>query len=82
MKDILTRKNSFYFKSNFLNNIEILYNLQCLTRAFNKTGLKWLDFIYQTEIVELLLKQESIDINMKDILNHKILIIFKSDFFI
>ena len=57
-------------------------NFWNLTQTFNDTALFSAAEKGHTEIVEILLNQEDIDINMKDILNKKTIIIFKSNFFI
>ena len=49
--------------------IEKLNNLWNLTQIFNKTVLDNAVSKGHKEIVELLLRQEGIDVNMKDILN-------------
>ena len=59
----------------FLNEIEILNVLWNLIRAFNKAALIHAVINGNKEIVELLLRQENIDINIRDILNHQIFII-------
>ena len=60
------------FKSNFFHEIEKLNDLWNLTRTFNWTALIIATINCHKEIVELLLKQEGIDINSKDILNQKL----------
>ena len=52
-----------------------------LTRKFNQTALIIAAYEGYTDIIKLLLSQEGIDINSKDIWNHKIFIIFKSNVF-
>ena len=59
------------FKSNFLNYIEKLNYLWNLNQTFNKTALIHAAEEGHEEIVELLISQEGIDINMKDILKQK-----------
>ena len=59
------------FKSNFLNYIEKLNYLWNLNQTFNKTALIHATEEGHEEIVELLISQEGIDINMKDILKQK-----------
>ena len=59
------------FKSNFFNYIEKLKYLWNLTRTFNCTAFIYAAKEGHKEIVELLMRQESIDINIKDILNRK-----------
>ena len=52
-----------------------------LTGTFNYTALILAASKGYKEIVELLIKQEGIDINIQDILNKKKFIMFKSNFF-
>ena len=59
------------FKSNFFDYIEKLNYLWNLTRTFNNTALILAANNVHKEIVELLLRQEGIDINIQDILNQK-----------
>ena len=59
------------FKSNFFNNIEKLNDLWNLTQTFNNTALIWAAAEGYKEIVELLIRQEGVGINLKDILNQK-----------
>ena len=59
------------FKSNFFHLIEKINYLWNLTQAFNKTALIHAVFYCHKEIAELLISQEDIDINMKDILKQK-----------
>ena len=59
------------FKSNFFNYIEKLKYLWNLTRTFNRTALIWAVQKGSKEIVELLIRQEGIDLNIQDILNRK-----------
>ena len=59
------------FKSNFSEKIENMNDLWNLTRIFNNTALILAGMRGHTEIVELLIRQEGIDINIKDILNRK-----------
>ena len=60
------------FKSNFFHDIENLKYLQNLTRTFNYTALIYASRDGYKEIVELLIRQEGIDINKKNILNQNI----------
>ena len=60
------------FKSIFFNGIEKLNDLQNLTRAFNNIALICAAKRGHKEIVEILLKQEGININSKNILNQKL----------
>ena len=69
------------FKSNFFHDIKKLNDLWNLTRTFNYTALIWAAQIGYKEIAEILIRQEGIDVNIKDILNQKTFIIFKSNFF-
>ena len=57
------------FKSNFFHAISNLNDFWDFLLTFNETALICAVSEGKTEIVELLLKQEGIDINMKDILN-------------
>ena len=50
---------------------EKLNDLWNLTQTFNWTALIWAAIKDHKEIIELLIRQEDIDINMKDILNRK-----------
>ena len=59
------------FKSNFFYDIENLNGLWNLTQTFNNTALIYATRYNYKEIVELLLRQEGIDINTQDILNSK-----------
>ena len=59
------------FKSNFFNMIEKLNDLWNLTRTFNCTALIWAAIKGHKEIVELLIRQEGIDIYMRSILKQK-----------
>ena len=59
------------FKSNFFHSIEKLKYLWNLTRIFNWTALICAAYKGHKEIVELLIRQEGIDINIQDILNQK-----------
>ena len=59
------------FKSNFFDYIEKLNDLWNLTRTFNYTALIYAAIGGHKEIVELLIRQEGIDINIQDILNQK-----------
>ena len=59
------------FKSIFFHEIEKMNDLQNLTRKFNWTALIYAASGGHKEIVELLLRQEGIDINIQDILNQK-----------
>ena len=59
------------FKSNFFHSIENLNYLWNLTRTFNSTALIYAAIRGHKEIVELLIRQEGIDINIQDILNQK-----------
>ena len=59
------------FKSNFFHDIEKLNDLWNLTRTFNDTALIFAAIRGHKEIVELLIRQEGIDINIQDILNQK-----------
>ena len=59
------------FKSNFFYDIENLNGLWNLTQTFNNTALIYAAFGGYKEIVELLLRQEGIDINIQDILHQK-----------
>ena len=59
------------FKSNFFNYIEKLKYLWNLTRTFNCTALIRAAFKGHKEIVELLIRQEGIDLNIQNILNRK-----------
>ena len=60
------------FKSNFFDYIANLNYLWNLTRTFNDTALILAAKEGHKEIVELLLRQEGIDINIQDILNQNI----------
>ena len=56
------------FKSNiFFHHIEILNTLWNLTGKFDNTALIHASFKGYTEIVEILLKQEDIDVNIRGI---------------
>ena len=55
------------FKSNFFHDIENLNYLWNLTRTFNDTSLILAVLKGHKEIVELLLRQEGIDINIQGI---------------
>ena len=59
------------FKSNFFNRIEKLNDLRDLTSIFNNTALIFAAREGHKEIVELLIRQEGIDINIQDISNQK-----------
>ena len=59
------------FKSNFFHRIEKLNYLWNLTRTFNDTALICAASEGHKEIVELLIRQEGIDINIRGILNQK-----------
>ena len=59
------------FRYNFFHKIEKLNYLWNLTRTFNRTGLICAAYEGHKEIVELLIRQEGIDINIQDILNRK-----------
>ena len=59
------------FKSNLFHTIEILNDLWNSIRTFNDTALIYAAKEEKTDIVEILLKQNGIDVNMKDILNKK-----------
>ena len=60
------------FKSNFFDYISNLNYLWNLTRTFNSTALICAAYEGHKEIVELLLRQEGIDINIQNILNQNI----------
>ena len=60
------------FKSNFFHSIENLNDLWNLTRTFNRTALICAAWKGYKEIVELLIRQEGIDINIQNILNQNI----------
>ena len=60
------------FKSNFFHDIENLNYLWNLTRTFNSTALIYAAIRGHKEIVELLIRQEGIDINIQNILNQNI----------
>ena len=60
------------FKSNFFNMIVKLKYLWNLTRIFNWTALICAIVEGHKEIVELLIRQEGIDINIKNVLNKNI----------
>ena len=55
----------------FFYGIKIYDDLWYLTLSFNNTGLIYAVYGNHREIVELLLRQEGIDINMKDFFNQK-----------
>ena len=57
------------FKSYFFHRIAKLNDLWNLTRTFHNTALILASYNGHKEIVELLLRQEGIDINIKEILN-------------
>ena len=59
------------FKSNLFHTIEILNDLWNSIRTFNETALIVAIKNDYADIVEILLKQNGIDVNMKDILNQK-----------
>ena len=70
-KNILKLKTLIIFKSKFFHNIENLNSLWNFTPTFNETALICAAWRGHKEIVELLLRQEGIDINIQDILNQK-----------
>ena len=59
------------FEYNFFHEIEKLNGLWNLTRAFNQTALILAAEKGHKEIVELLIRQEGINISIQDILNQK-----------
>ena len=59
------------FKSNFFHSIKKLNDLWNLTRTINETALICAIRNGNKEIVELLIKQEGIDVNIQDISNQK-----------
>ena len=61
-----------------MKNYKYFWNL---SRIFNMTALILAAINGYKEIVELLIRQENIDINMTDIMNHKHFIKFESNFF-
>ena len=60
------------FRYNFFHKIEKLNDLWNLTRTFNRTALIYAAWKGRKEIVELLIRQEGIDINIQGILNQNI----------
>ena len=66
-------KYSWYSNLTFWIGLQIYDDSWDLTRLFNMTALIIATLFGQTEIVELLLEQEGIDINIKDIWNQEYL---------
>ena len=64
-------KTFMIFKSNFFHHIEKLNDLWNLTRTFNKAALIIAASNYNKGIVELLIRQEDVNINIQRILNQK-----------
>ena len=64
-------KTFMKFKINFFHYIEKLNDLWNLFQTFNNTALLYAVYEGHKEIVEILLRQKSIDISMKNILNYK-----------
>ena len=69
------------FKFNLFYMIEILNDLWNSIRTFNETALIVAIKNDYADIVEILLKQNGIDVNMKDILNQKHLQNYNLTFF-
>ena len=71
IQGIFNQKRSWYSNLTFLIIFKILNGLGNLTRTFNKTALIHATEIGYREIVEILLRQEDIDVNILDILNQR-----------
>ena len=69
--DILNHYNSYDSNVTFFHYIYKINYLYNLTSSFNNTVLICAVIKGHKEIVELLLRQEGIDINIQDILNQK-----------